>query len=363
MDLAAEPAQLLAWAASHDVRDRERLIDAVVAMHDEAAGTRPSAAINSLIGDIFLRLAQDAEHDIRRRLSQRLADADWAPPALVNMLAREEIEIARPLIAQSPVLQDSDLIRLLVQSTIEHQIAVARRGQLSATVVEAILGQDEPAVLTALACNETADISPLGMSRLVETSRRMAALRSPLSRHPRLSSGMALRLYIWVGQSMRTALIDRFQLDPAMLDAALSESVMDVHVRPGGSDADQAMQETRLVGKLHEAGELRPGYLMKALREERLQLFIEGLAALGGFDAAHIRLALNSDRPELLALACAAVGIDRGVFPTILDAVRSLNGGRPSGGQDGARRAAGAFGPFAPDIAGMAFRQTIASAV
>ena len=48
------------------------------------------------------------------------------------MLALDEIEIARPIIAASPVLKDADLIRLLVEATIEHQIEVARRPNLGA---------------------------------------------------------------------------------------------------------------------------------------------------------------------------------------------------------------------------------------
>ena len=72
------------------------------------------------------------------------------------------------------------------------------------------------------------------------------------------------------------------------------------------------------------------------------------------------RLAFRaSDRPELLALACSAVSIDRSVFPTILEHVRRLNGDRPGGGDEAARRAAGAFGPFTPAIAGKAFRQAV----
>ena len=83
------------------------------------------------------------------------------------------------------------------------------------------------------------------------------------------------------------------------------------------------------------------------------------LATLGRFDRNHVLRAVNSDRPELLALACAAVGIDRSVFPTILEMVRDLNGGLPGGGQEGARRAGGAFGPFDAQIAGAAFRHAV----
>ena len=70
------------------------------------------------------------------------------------------------MISASPVLQDHDLIRLLVESTLDHQIAIARRGRLSSPVIEAILKQEEPAVLTALAGNDTADISRSAMENI-----------------------------------------------------------------------------------------------------------------------------------------------------------------------------------------------------
>jgi uncharacterized protein (DUF2336 family) len=125
---------------------------------------------------------------------------------------------------------------------------------------------------------------------------------------------------------------------------------------------DREEMEAALVEKLDAAGQLRPGYLLRVLRERRLPLFLFALARLGGFDIRQVRRAVDSNRPELLALACSAVGIDRSVFPTILAHVRELNGGRPGGGAEAARKASGAFGPFAPDIAAMAFRQAVSAA-
>jgi uncharacterized protein (DUF2336 family) len=56
--------------------------------------------------------------------------------------------------------KDHDLIRLLVEATLEHQIEIARRPQPGRRVVEAIMRQPrEPAVLTALASNDTAEVA------------------------------------------------------------------------------------------------------------------------------------------------------------------------------------------------------------
>lgn len=369
MTIAVEAADLLLLAKSRHPVDRERLLNAIVALCDRAdIDEVAQPQTRELVGGVFMALVAEAERDIRRRLAEKIAPAPWVPPALINVLALDDIEIAGPIIAASPVLQDHDLIRLLVESTLDHQIAIARRGRLTAPVVEAILQQKEPAVLTALAGNETADVTASAMERLVDQARGVAALRSPLARHPRLSSDMAQKLYLWVGQSLRTSLIERFRLNPADLDAALAQTVREAHAALDGmppaqarSDAERESLEARLVDKLSDAGQLRPSFLLRSLREGRLTLFVTAISRLGNFEHDHIRRAIDSDRPELLALACAAIGVDRGAFPTILEAVRDLNMGRPGGGAEAGRRATGAFGPFDADIAGVAFRKAVST--
>ena len=371
LNQAAQTAQLLSLARSREPADRERLLSGIVEMCDagQAEGRQTAPEVQILLDSIFMTLVVEAERDIRARLAQSLADATWAPPALINILALDEIEIARPIIARSPILQDHDLIRLLVQATLEHQIEIARRPRLSPIVVEAILAKDESAVLTALASNPTAQISPEGLRQLVDKAREVVALRSPLARHPNLSSDLAEQLYLWVGRALRDALTARFQLDHDKMARAVEASLRAAHAGAALADKptveqaeDREEMEAALVEKLDAAGQLRPGYLLRVLRERRLPLFLFALARLGGFDIRQVRRAVDSNRPELLALACSAVGIDRSVFPTILPHVRELNGGRPGGGAEAARKASGAFGPFAPDIAAMAFRQAVSAA-
>ena len=354
-------------AKSRQPADRERLLLAIADLCDSphAGAAMKTPPIQALLSSIFMSLVVEAERDIRHRLSQKLAAADWAPNALINVLALDDIEIARPIIAQSPLLNDLDLVRLLVEATIEHQIEVARRPNISQTVVGAILEQAEPAVLTALAGNHTAHLTASDMEELVDASRQIAALRTPLSQHPKLTGQLAKRLYLWVGLALRQGLAERFRLDVTVLDAALAAAVAEAHhnVTPETTqvrttrEGEREAMEQRLVDKLHSAGQLRPGYLVRALREGRLGLFAAALAMLGRFDPDQVQATLDSDRPELLALACAAVGIDRSVFPDILNMTRALNGGRPGGGAEGARKASVAFAPVSPEVAGAAFRQ------
>ncbi|MFI4973283.1 MAG: DUF2336 domain-containing protein [Caulobacterales bacterium] len=360
--MTSETDPLLLLARSRDPGDRERLLAQLIGLCE--AGARDNSLAPAAVRQVeavFLTLIGEAERDIRARLAERLARAEWAPAKLIETLANDDIEVARPIIAASPVLMDEALIRLITQASLAHGIEVAQRPRISQAVVEQILSQSEPAVLTALAANVTAEISPRGVARLVEASRTVVALRAPLVRHPRMTADLAEALYLWVGQTLRAAIVDRFEVDAAMLDAAIAASIQDT--RTPDADADMAREESekRIIDKLAAAGQLKTSYLLRALRDHDLGLFEAALAKLGDFKREDVRRASAGDRPELLALACAAVGIDRSAFPTVLELVRQANNGQPGGGPEGARRALSAFGPFAPDIAAMAFRQAIAA--
>jgi uncharacterized protein (DUF2336 family) len=352
-------------ARSRETNDRERLLLAVADLCDSSPDAR-RPEVRTLLDDVFMALVVEAERDIRRALAEKLAHADWAPLALINVLALDDIEIARPIILSSPLLRDQDLIRLLVEATIEHQIEVARRPRLGGEVVNAILDNGEPAVLTALANNVTAEVSANAMRRLVEASRRVASLRSPLVRHPKMSQMLAEQLYGWVGEALKSAIADRFRIESPELDAAVAHSVSAAHRGPETDrpfvverDGEREEMERRLIAKLESAGQLRPGYLVRALKEGKLSLFQSAMATLGGFSLNDVCRACGSPDPETLALACAAVGIDRSAFPSLLVMVRELNNGRPLGGPEAGKRSIAAFSRE-PESAARAFRDRIA---
>jgi uncharacterized protein (DUF2336 family) len=330
-EVAPRPSELLALARNNSLDARQRLLLGIAALCDARP---PSGELSPVLSEIFLTLARQAEREVRRALSERLANADWAPTALINVLALDEIEIARPVLEASPILQDDDLLRVLIEASLEHQIAVARRARISGRVADAVIDAAEPAVLMALATNRTAEISVEGLRRLVEHSRRVAALRGPLTRHPLLTEALAEQLYQWVGTALRQSISARFTIDERALGGAVYDAIEGV-LRPAmPEDAPldhpgRDEMERRLIDKLNAAGQLRAGYLIRAIREKRLSLFEHGLAALGGFTVSQVRQALIAPTPEALYYACAAVGIDRAVFPTLLTELRGLNRSLP----------------------------------
>lgn len=359
--------EIMSLAKSREMADRERLLVRLVDLCNGNSEELRQPRVQALLSQVFFDLVFQAEYDIRLRLVDKIASADWAPAALINILSFDDIEIARPIIARSPILKDPDLIRILVEATLEHQVEVARHPEISPTVVDAILKAAKPEVMTALVENESASVSQVHLFELVHKAEAISALHRPLSEHPGLNDELAGYLYAWVGDALRKSLATRFELDAPPLDRALAQSVNEARagkpssarLQPmGPSETDEEHSDRQLVTKLDMSGQLRPGFLVKALKDRRLSLFIAGLTTLGRFEARDIRKAIDSNRPEVLA--CAAVGVDRTVFPSVLAQVRNLNNGLPGGGLEGDKRAMAIFTRGSPSAATAAFRRAVA---
>jgi uncharacterized protein (DUF2336 family) len=329
----------LALAHSSTPQDRQRLLIAIADLcRSDADCARPE--IQSLLRDLFLDLIASAEQAIRIQLSKILAEVAWAPHELINRLAHDHIEIARPILAKSPVLTDAELVRLLLEASVEHRIEVARRPALGSDVASIIIDQADPDVVTALANNTTAHVSERDVSRLVDLSKQVASLRAPMSRHPGLKAELAALLYGWVGEALRSAILARFPIDAIALQRAVEDSVHDVRTTLGLSlgdteaerarAADRAAMERRVVDKLEAAGQLRPGMLVRVLNEGKLGLFVTALAALAGVATEDVRKAVDHpEQSDTFLVICTLSGIDKGAFPSILSMVRRLNDGRP----------------------------------
>lgn len=346
MTLAQLAQALTELAKLRSPEDREQWLGTVIALiegHDRDAAIN-SEPILTLVDEILWPLVTQADPAVRARLSARLAAKDWAPVALIVALSRDEFAIAQPIIAASPLLTDEDLLEILAGTTLDHHMAVANRSALTPSVIGAILGQDEPLLLTALSSNDAVNLSRDNLFHLVQASRRFASLRAPLARHPRLTAPMAETLLAWVGPSLRASLIKRFHLSCKTYPLA----------------SDQSEMNQRLAEKLMMSGNLHPSGLLAALREDQGSLFMAGLSRLTGVGLDHVQKILEAPTPDLLAVACHAIGLDRCVFGPLLAHVRRLFEGLPGG--DGDQAAERAFGNLTSDQAKAALKWALDAA-
>ena len=265
-----------------------------------------------LAADILKRISKDVEMSIRIGMAERLAGDEAAPHEIIMLLADDRIEVARPILARSPVLSDADLIRVIEGSTEDHQIAIAERPAIGKSVSAALARSQCEAAVISLLRNTSARIAAETFELLSDRARRLSGLREPLTGRPDLPPEIAHKLYVWVSGALKTALAARYP------DAGyLSRTIDQTDPRQRNEDPVPEANAKTLVAKLFAAGQLRSSFLIRVLNQGEMEVFEHAFAALLGLDVEITRKALYGTSPTTVALACRAAGIDRSVFMTV----------------------------------------------
>jgi len=313
-----DPKQMQELLALARVRAGEGRASLFESMSDlfVADNSRLSARERAIMHDILRKLIGDVEMSIRRELAGRLAstdDAEAAPDELVELLANDEIAVARPILLNSQLLADPALIDIVRQRSHEHRLVVATRESLSSEVSDALIAEAEVDVIVALIENDDAEISRLAMEYLVEQSRRVDRFQEPLLRRQDMPPELAYRMFWWVSAALRRYVLDSFTVDATDIDRHLEKAATAAleSLAPVDSKA------VRLVARLDDQGELTERLLVQCLREAQVPIFVAGMARrlAVGLDTA--RFITYDPGGEGLALACRMLDFSRANFATV----------------------------------------------
>jgi len=325
---------------AHDMSDMGRL--AQLAMNPQGGATREEiylavaslyriqgAGLNprerELMREILRRLTRDVEMAIRIALAQRLAEDTTAPHDLILLLVDDTIEVARPLILNSPLLTESDVLKLIADAGVGHQEAVAGRPNIGVPVTDALVKCGHDSVLMALVRNVTAKISSVTFETLVEKSKALTGLQEPLVRRPDLPPKLATNMCEWVSDALKDFIKTNYTA-PRSLEAALTDAKLAVKSEATGPSEVPADSAQKLVDKLAASGQLKAGFLMRVLSQGQVDLFDLAFAKLTGMDLAAFRSVFYDKGAQTVALACRAAGIDRSVFATVFNLSRQARG-------------------------------------
>jgi uncharacterized protein (DUF2336 family) len=310
-----EVNELAELARRRDPAGRATLYHNIVNLFEEM-GSALSATERSLMCDILEHLARDVEMSLRKELAERLLTAPNPPVDLVLILANDQIEVARPLLLYSKILKDNDLIDIIRHRSLQHQISIAARENLSAKVSSVLVQMGSPSVMNVLLNNASAVISPEAFNLLVNQAQHQDSLQAPLIKRADLPPALAKRMYLWVSDALKEAILANFSLSQTELNSGLEAAIAGLTAEDEFC-AGQAGMAKKMVDKLFEAGEVNPAFLMKCLHQGQVPLFEEAFAKLCRVPADVLRKIIYNRGSDGLAVACRFVGIDRSVFLTI----------------------------------------------
>ena len=281
----------------------------------------------TLASGILLSLLKQAETDLRQALAERLAVNERVPHELVVFLANDDISVATPVLLQSPVLNDSDLINLIRTKGADHWQAIAKRElPLSQAVSDGLAQTGDMQTLFNLVDNQRAQMSRPSIKKIIQMSIRSEMLQAPLLRRPEVDAELATDLYLCVSQVLRKVIADKFSISPTLVEKAMESLVGELSEAAQGVYHVTPEMKT-LATKFMERNEVTTDLMLRTLRRGQYAFFNALFAQRLGMDEDIVSKIVLKDGGKALAVACREIGIMKPEFATIFLLSRGIRKG------------------------------------
>ena len=269
-----------------------------------ADASRFSVEQVDLFDEVIAKLATAIEAKARAKLSIRLSDVPTAPPGVVRMLAfDDDIEVARPVLANSERLNESDLLASANSKSQQHLAAISERRSLSEAITDVLVSRGDRNVVHSVAKNAGARFSDAGFRMLVKRSSSDEALAMQVGARRDLPRQHFLRLLEQASATVRTRLAAENPDAASAVEGVLTEVVGGIRseTRKVSSHYAEAAKE---VEKLKQAGHLGEAEVYKFARENRFEEAAVALSMMCGVEIDAVERALH-DRGHEIALILA----------------------------------------------------------
>lgn len=294
---------LLALARDPSAAARTALISSLYEL--SGAGADLPAGERAMAVEIVLEIVKRADTRVRQQLAEQVARDAAAPKVLALALAHDQISVAFPVLLESPVFDDADLIAIMREHHPEYQLAALQREKVSAAVSAAVVESRDTRSMRWLTENPGSEIPRRAMEVLIEAAYAEPELQKPLIDRSDLPADLAAKLYAFVTPELRQRMVERHRVD--MIAASTVAQNRAVEPR-GGEPAPRPAEPS---------GPPTIDLLVRTARGGRIGEFEELFARFGGVPLAIARQMLAAPLAEGLAAALKAHGVDKGTFATI----------------------------------------------
>ncbi len=158
---------------------RHQVVEHVTELFVSGADSYQTEEI-SLFNTVLENMLPDMETDQKRTVSEKLAPIDSTSHEIACALARDDIDIARPMLTNSNVLKSEDILQLAKTMGQSHLLAISKRAHLEANVTDVLLERGESPVKQSVAANNGAEISDWGSRLLVKLAERDERIRDAM---------------------------------------------------------------------------------------------------------------------------------------------------------------------------------------
>lgn len=264
---------------------------------------------------IMAIMAEDAAVLVRRALAVALKNSPRLPRDIANKLALDIESIALPVILNSPVLTDSDLVEIVRACPPSKQVAVASREHISNIVTGAIAQYAAPAAVERALANDNALFDEDGLDRALDRFSGISAITAAMVRRNELPVTIAEKLVSFVSGELFDHLVNNHELPPQLaIDLAMGSrerATLDIV-----EQASRQKDIQHFVQQLNLHGRLTPSLLMRGLCLGHMNFVEHSLAELAGIPHQRMWLLVHDSGPLGLKAAFDRAGLPPRLFPS-----------------------------------------------
>ncbi|WND02430.1 DUF2336 domain-containing protein [Temperatibacter marinus] len=235
--------------------------------------------------DIFRAMLQDAAVRVRQALSESLQDNPEISKDIVSSLAQDIDEVALPMIQNSTVLSEADLIDIIDTRGETLQKAVAQRKDVSEAVADKLVDTANENVIGVLVSNDKAAISENTFTRVLDEFGENETINSSMAKRGELPINVAERLVTLVSDQLREHIMTHHEISASVASDLLLETREKATV--GLLDGSDSQDVQSLVDQLYDNERLTPTLLIRAVCTGDTTFFETALAKMCGIPVAN----------------------------------------------------------------------------
>ena len=292
-------------------------------------------------GGILSLIAQDAAELVRRALAVTLKSSPNLPRDVALKLAMDVEAVALPVLENSPVLEDEDLLRVLEHAGTEKRCAVAGRDRVAPIVVHELLdSRDEKAVGIA-AANDGAQFDEAAYQRAFADFCENPQVMDAFVARSQLPLDVTEKLISHISDTALQRLVRRHALPPQLAveiaEGARERATLDLVDQAGlAHDPKHFVQQLRLNARL------TPSLILRALLRGHAAFVEHAFAELAGVSHAKAWLLVHDAGPLGLRAVYDRTGMPSRIYPAVraaFDVLHSMEMPQDEAGRARFRRA------------------------
>jgi uncharacterized protein (DUF2336 family) len=271
-----------------------------------------------IFDDVMARLVNTIEVKVRAKLASRLAPIANAPSNVIHMLAfDDDIEVARPVLAQSPRLDDRDLIIAGNNKSQQHLFAITQRVTLSEGVTDVLVERGDRDVVHSVVRNVGARFSDAGFRMLVRRSAGDDALATEVGLRPDIPRQHFLVLLEKASAAVRERLAAENPQAGAAIDGVVAEVVGGLRLEARNASPDFAAAKAA-VERQNRVRRIGESEIYQYARDRKFEETAIGLSIMCDTPIDVVERALLDPGAEIILILAKVAGLSSTTTKAVL---------------------------------------------